>query len=92
MRYLGFFCFAGPIKVFVSRHGMPPDLQNGYNIMQQAWVTDDGEVSIEAGCAVRVRILSVSVQANEIAAIASISDDYMGLISAAGEEDDDPAM
>ena len=59
--------------------------------MQQAWVTDDGEVSIEqdaqCGCG-----YEGSVQANEIAAIASISDDYMGLISAAGEEDDDPAM
>jgi len=82
---LGFFCSAGPVRIFVSRHGMPEDLQNGFKIQDQAWVTDDGEVRIEPGCAVRVRILNVSVQANEISAIASISDDYMGLILSAEE-------
>ena len=84
---LGFFCYAGPIKVFVSRHCMPLDLQNGYDIVRNSWITDDGEICIEQGCAVRARILSVIVQANEISCTGIISEDYMGLISTSEEQE-----
>ena len=40
----GFFCKAGPLQIFVSRHMMPPDLADGFDHERSAWVSEDKEV------------------------------------------------
>nr|CCA20126.1 DNAdirected RNA polymerase II 19 kDa polypeptide pu [Albugo laibachii Nc14] len=78
---LGFFADVGPLQVFVSRHAMPTDLNNGYDHENNAWISDDREVEIRKGCGVRLRIMGVSIDVTEINAIGTIKDDYLGLIS-----------
>mmetsp|Transcript_4101 Transcript_4101/g.5700 ORF Transcript_4101/g.5700 Transcript_4101/m.5700 type:complete len:180 (-) Transcript_4101:201-740(-) len=80
---LGFFAEVGPLPVFVSRHAMPADLQEGFDPSQESWTSTDKEVEIKAGCGVRLRIMGLSVDAADISAIGTISDDYLGLVSAA---------
>ncbi|GMF28803.1 unnamed protein product [Phytophthora lilii] len=63
---LGFFADVGPLQVFVSRHAMPTDLNNGYDHESNAWISDDREVEIRKGCGVRLKIMGVSVDVTEI--------------------------
>jgi DNA-directed RNA polymerase II subunit RPB7 len=63
---LGFFADVGPLQVFVSRHAMPTDLNNGYDHENNAWISDDREVEIRKGCGVRLKIMGVSVDVTEI--------------------------
>jgi DNA-directed RNA polymerase II subunit RPB7 len=66
---LGFFADVGPLQVFVSRHAMPTDLNNGYDHENNAWISDDREVEIRKGCAVRLKIMGVSIDVTEIVSI-----------------------
>jgi DNA-directed RNA polymerase II subunit RPB7 len=77
---LGFFCEVGPLTIFVTRHAMPEDLQSGYDPETQRWISDDKQVEIGKGCGVRLKIMGVTIKANEIHAIGTIKDDYLGLI------------
>ena len=44
---LGVFTSVGPLHIFVSRHAMPEDLQNGFDADSDAWLSDDKEVEIK---------------------------------------------
>ncbi len=63
---LGFFADVGPLQVFVSRHAMPLDLHNGFDLENNAWISDDREVEIKKGCGVRLKIMGVSVDVTEV--------------------------
>ena len=76
----GFFAKVGPMNVFVSRHAMPLDLQDGYDANGNMWVTNDAEGEIRRDCAVRLKVMNTEVLTNEINAIGSIQQDFMGLI------------
>jgi len=80
---LGFFADVGPLTVFVSRHAMPADLQEGYDPARELWQSEDREVELRAGAGVRLRIMGLSVDAADISAIGTVADDYLGLVSAA---------
>jgi DNA-directed RNA polymerase II subunit RPB7 len=77
---LGFFAFVGPLRIFVSKHSMPEDIMNGFDGEKDAWVSDDGEVNIHAGCGVRLKIKGRTVEQGNITAIGTIKDNYLGLI------------
>jgi DNA-directed RNA polymerase II subunit RPB7 len=77
---LGFFAFVGPLRVFVSKHSMPEDMFNGFDPERDAWVSDDREVFITAGCGVRLKIKGRTVEQGNITAIGTIKDNYLGLI------------
>mmetsp|Transcript_42292 Transcript_42292/g.67713 ORF Transcript_42292/g.67713 Transcript_42292/m.67713 type:complete len:166 (-) Transcript_42292:2449-2946(-) len=77
----GFFCKAGPLQIFVSRHMMPDDLNDGFDHERSAWISEDKEVEIRAGCGVRLRLMNVKFEQNQISAIGTIKDDYLGLVS-----------
>ena len=81
-----FLCEVGPLTIFVTRHAMPEDLSNGYDPETQSWVSEDKQVEIAKGCGVRLRIMGVTVKANEIHAIGTIKDDFLGLILRAEEQ------
>lgn len=51
---LGFFCYAGPLEIFVSHRTMPDDIQN-FNHAEARWVSDDQQVEIGTGMGIRVR-------------------------------------
>ncbi|KAJ8606843.1 hypothetical protein CTAYLR_009185 [Chrysophaeum taylorii] len=78
---IGFFTEAGPLTIFVSRHAMPPDLQEGYDPDVESWISEDREVEIKQKCVVRLRLLGVTCDSQSITAVGTIKDDYLGLIS-----------
>ena len=77
---LGFFAFAGPLRIFVSKHSMPPDMFNGFDNEKDAWISDDKEVVIASGSGVRLRIKGRTVEQGNITAIGTIKDSYLGLV------------
>ena len=77
---IGFFCFVGPLRIFVSKHSMPEDMFNGYNGETDSWVSDDKEVVIAAGSGVRLKIKGRTVEQGNITAIGTIKDNYLGLV------------
>ena len=77
---LGFFCKAGPLQIFVTRHNMPADMREGYKASVDMWVSNDQEVEIKKGCVVRLRIMGLSMEATRITAVGNISDDFLGVI------------
>lgn len=77
---LGFHCFCGPLRIFVSKHSMPEDMFNGFNADTDSWVSDDKEVVITANAGVRIRIKGKTVEQNQITAIGTIKDNYLGLV------------
>ena len=77
---VGFFAFVGPLRIFVSKHAMPEDMFNGYDAEKGAWISDDKEVVIAAGSGVRLKIKGRTVETNNMTAIATIKDNYLGLI------------
>ena len=87
---LGFFAFVGPLRIFVSKHSMPEDMTNNFDGERDAWVSDDKEVVITAGCGVRLKIKGRTVEQGNITAIGTIKDNYLGLIDdGSGEAGED---
>ena len=77
---LGFFCFVGPLRIFVSKHSMPQDMLQGFDPSKEAWMSDDKEVVIVSGSGVRLKIRGATVEQNNITAIGTIKDNYLGVI------------
>jgi len=65
---------------------MPEDMYNGFDVERDAWVSDDKEVVICAGCGVRLRIKGRTVEQGNCTAIGTIKDNYLGLIVDGTEE------
>ena len=64
----------------MSKHSMPEDMMNGFDGERDAWVSDDKEVVITAGCGARLKIKGRTVEQGNITAIGTIKDNYLGLI------------
>lgn len=77
---LGFFAFAGPLRIFVSKHSMPEDMLHGFDTEKDCWVSDDKEVVIASGSGVRLKIKGRTVESGNITAIGTIKDNYLGLV------------
>jgi DNA-directed RNA polymerase II subunit RPB7 len=78
---MGFFAEAGPLQLFVSNHLIPEEFEFDTS-HEPAYLNGEGE-KIVPGSEVRVRIVGTRVDANEIFAVATMSDDYLGLMSIA---------
>lgn len=68
---------AGMLDVFVHRSQMPPDVQT---FSDGAWVSEDGQVSIRAGCGLRLRIISTRFEPSVIIGVGTIFDHYCGML------------
>ena len=83
---IGLFAHVGPLRVFVSQHLFTPDLNGsdgeggGFKGDQNAWVSGDNEVHIKEGCGLRLKIMGVTVEDNNIQAVGTFNDDYLGMI------------
>ena len=79
---MGFFAFVGPLRVFVSSHQFPPDLNGteGGEFTGSAWVSGDGQIHLRDGCGVRVRIMGTVVEQGDVSCIGTIDQDFLGLV------------
>ena len=80
---MGFFAEVGPLPVFVSKHAIPADMtfdQNSNPASYVSQVTDEQPVRIKPESEVRLRIVGTHFDANEIRAIGTIRDDYLGVV------------
>mmetsp|Transcript_63989 Transcript_63989/g.202472 ORF Transcript_63989/g.202472 Transcript_63989/m.202472 type:complete len:172 (+) Transcript_63989:154-669(+) len=77
---MGFFAEAGPLQLFVSQHLIPEDItfQAGSD---PGYVSSNGLIRIQKDSNMRVRIIGVRNDATEIHAVATIKEDYLGLIN-----------
>ncbi|KAG7669962.1 putative DNA-directed RNA polymerase II subunit RPB7 [Nannochloris sp. 'desiccata'] len=68
-------------NIFVSNHLIPEEFEFD-STNDPAYMTKEGE-KITTGCEVRLKIVGTRVDANEIFAVASVKDDYLGVIGRA---------
>ena len=59
---------------------MPEDMFHGFDPKKDAWISDDKEVVIAAGSGVRLKIKGRTVEQGNINAVATIKDNYLGLV------------
>jgi DNA-directed RNA polymerase II subunit RPB7 len=77
----GFFVNVGPLTIFVSRHGIPDDMQYDNNHTPERYVSEEAGVSIQEDKEVRLKITGVRAEAQGLFAIGTIKDDYLGSLS-----------
>ena len=80
----GFFAEAGPLSLFVSNQLIEDDMTSE-SVDENACVSADGEVRIQKNAEVRVRVVGMRIDASEIFCIATIKEDYLGVIGKAEE-------
>lgn len=78
---VGLFTQIGPLSCFVSRHSIPPENEFDPNSTPPCYRTADSETVIQEGDYIRLRIVGTRVDANDIFAVGSLMDDYLGLVS-----------
>ena len=75
----GFFAEAGPLSIFVSNQLIEDDMTfrcDGEN----SYVSEDEAVKIVKGAEVRVRVVGMRIDASEIFCIATLKENYLGVI------------
>mmetsp|Transcript_6867 Transcript_6867/g.11513 ORF Transcript_6867/g.11513 Transcript_6867/m.11513 type:complete len:174 (-) Transcript_6867:6-527(-) len=79
---LGFFAEVGPLQVFVSKHLIPADMRFEPQSNPPSYVSEvgDDQMRVTIGSKVRLRLIGTRVDANEIFAVGSIKEDYLGVI------------
>ncbi|KAG8470746.1 hypothetical protein KFE25_009167 [Diacronema lutheri] len=75
----GFFAKAGPLEMFISYKNMPSDMQFDDTAVPSHF-TGDGGVKIEKDTCVRVKILNTRIDADGMHAVATLKEDYLGVI------------
>ncbi|KAL1234159.1 DNA-directed RNA polymerase II subunit RPB7 [Trichinella pseudospiralis] len=76
---LGLFCLVGPLTVFISRHCIPHDLIFRPTAQPMSYCNEDESIEITVNMNLRLKILGTRVDANNIFAIGTLMDDYLGL-------------
>lgn len=74
----GFYARAGPLSVFVSHHLLPQGMKFFHT--ESLWKTSDSEEKIRLKSAVRLRILGLKIEAQEISATGSMREPFLGPI------------
>ncbi|KAJ1994347.1 DNA-directed RNA polymerase II subunit [Dimargaris cristalligena] len=75
---MGFFVDVGPLVVFVSSHAMPSDMKFDSTANPPCFQSD--EQTIDKGALVRLKIMGLKMEPNDIRAIGTIKEDYLGMI------------
>ena len=81
----GFFAEAGPLNMFVSNQLIADDM-SFESVGENAYVSADQQIRIVKDAEVRVRVVGMRIDASEIFCIATIKEDYLGLIGEAGAD------
>lgn len=80
----GFFAEAGPLSVFVSNQLIADDMAFE-SVGENAYVSADQQVKIVKEAEVRVRVVGMRIDASEIFCIATMKEDFLGVIGEASE-------
>ena len=78
---VGIFCDIGPLSCFISRHCIPPDMDFDPNSNPPCYKTADESSVIKADDEIRVKLIGTRVDANDIFAIGTLMDDWLGQTS-----------
>ncbi|XP_065842409.1 DNA-directed RNA polymerase II subunit RPB7 [Oscarella lobularis] len=78
---VGLFTEAGPLSCFISKHSIPSDMEFDPNSNPPCYKTRDEDVVIQQDDEIRLRIVGTRVDANDIFAIGTLMEDYLGLVS-----------
>lgn len=73
---LGIFVKIGPLQCFISHHSIPHDMV--FDGPTSSYVTNDETLVIKKESFVRFKIVGTRVDANDIFAIGSLMDDFLG--------------
>ncbi|KAE9416569.1 hypothetical protein Angca_007499, partial [Angiostrongylus cantonensis] len=76
---VGIFCDIGPLSCFISRHCIPPDMEFDPNSNPPCYKTEDETSIIKQDDEIRVKLIGTRVDANDIFAIGTLMDDFLGL-------------
>eukprot|EP00033_Pygsuia_biforma_P002330 GCRY01002578.1.p1 GENE.GCRY01002578.1~~GCRY01002578.1.p1 ORF type:complete len:171 (-),score=20.33 GCRY01002578.1:69-581(-) len=74
----GFFAEAGPFRVFVSEKVIPMDIK--FDHENSCYVSADQSIRIGKDNEVRLKVMGNRVDQNEIYAVGTIAEDYLGCI------------
>lgn len=75
----GVFCTAGPLHVFVATMHMPSDLKlDERKDGMPSYYSEEEEQRIEKGTKLRVKIVGLRTDADNIQAIGTIKEDFLG--------------
>ena len=80
----GFFAEAGPLNLFVSNQLIEDDMAFE-SVGENKYVSSDQTVEIKKDAEVCVRVVGMRIDASEIFCIATIKEDYLGVIGKAEE-------
>ncbi|KII65209.1 DNA-directed RNA polymerase II subunit RPB7 [Thelohanellus kitauei] len=75
---VGIFAQAGPLMCFISRYNIPDTIQFDPSGGQPCYKSQNEESVIKEGDAIRLRLINIRVELNEISAAATIREDYLG--------------
>lgn len=75
---MGFFADAGPVTVFVSTHLLPSEMKFDPTANPPNYAGEDQLV--QKGSKVRLKIVGTRTDATEIYAIATMKEDYLGVL------------
>uniref|UniRef100_A0AC34F6F0 DNA-directed RNA polymerase II subunit RPB7 n=2 Tax=Panagrolaimus TaxID=55784 RepID=A0AC34F6F0_9BILA len=76
---VGMFCEIGPLTCFISRHCIPPDMEFDGLSVPPSYRTADESLVIRPGDDVRVKLIGIRVDHNDLFACGTLMDDYLGL-------------
>lgn len=79
---MGFFADVGPVQVFVSNHLIPDDYTFDATT-DPAFVSADQSFRMQEGAEVRVRVVGIKVDANDMFCIATMKEDFLGVMKPA---------
>nr|XP_042705546.1 DNA-directed RNA polymerase II subunit RPB7 isoform X1 [Chrysemys picta bellii] len=78
---VGLFTEIGPMSCFISRHSIPSEMEFDPNSNPPCYKTVDEDIVIQQDDEIRLKIVGTRVDKNDIFAIGSLMDDYLGLVS-----------
>jgi DNA-directed RNA polymerase II subunit RPB7 len=74
---MGFFALVGPMQVFVSKYSIPPDMTFDQESTTPRFVGEE-DLKIQKDSEVRLKILNYKREGNDLFAIGTIREDYLG--------------
>ncbi|XP_060110004.1 DNA-directed RNA polymerase II subunit RPB7 isoform X1 [Heteronotia binoei] len=77
---VGLFTEIGPMSCFISRHSIPSEMEFDPNSNPPCYKTVDEDIVIQQDDEIRLKIVGTRVDKNDIFAIGSLMDDYLGLV------------
>lgn len=76
---MGVFAEAGPVTIFISSHLLPDDFKFEVSY-GQSFVSDDGRQKIQESSDLRIRIMGVRIDANQINCVGTMNEACLGVI------------